>query len=191
MIEFLLAAVAVLAIVFVAEAIYALFFRDFGLVIFRIGFDVPGVDPRTVWTTYFDERNDWNSVTERLSYEIVSEAPRIVRVRARRRGMNVAPVTTELKLDVTTPERSCRNTAISVDGVPLPEAQRHYETFDVAPSKNGAHVEVEAAIPVRGWLWVPVHRRYLWRIYQDLCGACWTKAGVPFREIRRGWRFWG
>ncbi|NOT41796.1 MAG: hypothetical protein HOP13_15040, partial [Alphaproteobacteria bacterium] len=66
---FLAYGVLVFVLVFVIEAIYSLFFRNFGLVTFKIAINIPGADARTVWNTYFDQRNDWNSVTERLSYE--------------------------------------------------------------------------------------------------------------------------
>ncbi|NOT41983.1 MAG: hypothetical protein HOP13_16005, partial [Alphaproteobacteria bacterium] len=108
------------------------------------------------------------------SYEVVGEAP----------------VTSEFRLETLEPERVRRATVIKVDGVDLPAAEQSYETFAVSPGANGTDVNVEAAIPVRGWLWVPVHRRYLGRIYEDLRMACLRQAGVPFEAYERRWWFW-
>ena len=180
----------VLAAVFVCEAIYALFFRNFGLVKFELAFSIPRADAKTVWATYFDERNDWNSVTERLSYEVVSEAPRVVRSTARRRGTADKPVTCDWQVDVLEPERVRRATVLKVDGASVPQAEQTSETFAVSPGVDGTDVRVEAAIPVRGWLWVPLHRRNLGRIFEDLRMACLEKAGVPFRAEQRPWWSW-
>lgn len=181
---------AVLLAVFVCEAIYAGFFRDFGLVKFRLAFKVPGADAKTVWSTYFDGRNEWNSVTERLTYEVVSERPRVVRSTARLRGTNDVPVTTEWLLDIIKPERSCRATIVKVDGADVPTAEQTSEVFELTPGAEGTEVQVEAEIPVRGWLRVPMHRRYLNRIFADLQAACLRKAGVPFQAFERRWWFW-
>lgn len=188
---FALGALALLGLVFAVEAIYAFFFRNFGLVTFRVAFDVPKADAATVWATYLDERNDWNSVTERLSYEVVSDAPRIVRLSSRMRGTDDQPVTMEMRVDMDEARRSCRGIVISVDGVAVPDREQSSEVFEVAPGEDGVRVEVEARIPVRGWLRVPLHRRNLARIYEDLRFACLVKAGVPCRLERRGWRLWG
>jgi hypothetical protein len=151
---------------------------------------VPGTDAETVWATYVDERTDWNSVTERLSYEVVNEAPRVVRSKARLRGTECTPVTTEWRVDVLEPERTLRATVLKVDDVALPDAERTSETFTVSPSAGGAEVKVEAMLPVRGWLWVPVHKRNLGRIFEDLRMACLKKAGIPFTAFERRWGIW-
>ena len=177
---FLAYGVLVLLAVFVCEAIYVLFFRNFGLVKFQIAFEVPATDANTVWSTYFDGLNAWNSVMERLSYDVVSEAPRVVRSTARMRGTQDPPSTTEWKCDVFEPEKRCHTTLVKVNGVAIePEAQTS-ETFEVASTDTGTTVKVETAIPVRGWVWMPLHRRFLSRIYQDLRVACLEKTGAPF-----------
>jgi hypothetical protein len=150
---------------------------------------VPGTDARTVWATYFDGRNEWNSVTERLSYEVVSEAPRVVRSAARMRGTADKPVMSEWQLDVLEPERVCRATVLKVGGGDVPAAEQTSETFAVSAGANGTDVKVEAVIPVRGWLRVPLHRRNLARIFEDLRVACLKKAGVPFEAFERRWWF--
>lgn len=175
--------VGLLGLVFVAEAIYALFFRNFGLVPFRIALDIPGVDPALVWSIYFDRANDWNSVTERLSFEVVSETPRMLRIRSRLRGSQDKPVTTLIRVDNHQPERCSRATVIEVDGAPVPQGKQTYEQFELHPSAHGARIEIEATMPVRGWVWIPVHRRNLRRIYEDLRMACLRKAGIAF-EVR-------
>lgn len=178
-----------LGIVFAAEALYVLFFRNFGLMPFRLTFNVPGVDADTVWSTYFDGQNAWNSVTERLSHEVLSDNPRIVRVRSRMRGTEDAPVTMDMRIDTRAQGRSCRATLIAANGASEPPETATYEVVELSPDENGTTVKIEAGIPVRGWLWVPVHRRNLERIFQDLRIACLQKAGVPFRvEPRLGWR---
>jgi hypothetical protein len=187
---FLAYGVLVLGLVFVVEAVYALFFRNFGLVKFEFAFNVPGADAKTVWSTYFDGENDWNSVTERLSYDVVSEGPRVVRSTARLRGTADTPVTSEWRLDMLTPERVCRSTVVKVNGAEVPAAEQTSETFCVSESGAGTDVRVEASIPVRGWLRVPLHRRNLARIFEDLRMACLKKAGVPFEAFERRWWFW-
>jgi hypothetical protein len=182
--------VAVLVVVFAIEAAYALFFRNFGLVKFRLAFTVPGADAKTVWATYFDGLNAWNSVTERLSYDVVSDAPRIIRSTARRRGTADKAITSEWRLDILEPEKSCRATIITVDGAEVPVAEQTSETFAVSPGDGGTEVTVEAELPVRGWLRVPLHRRYLGRIFEDLRMACMRKAGVPFTAMERRWGIW-
>ncbi len=187
--EFLTWGVIVLSLVFVAEAIYALFFRDFGLVSFRIALNVPGTDARTVWATYFDERNEWNSLTERLSYEVLSETPRMVRIRTRWRGSSDEPAAMTVRVDVTAPGRTARITTVAVGSADLSGKDQVYEVFEVTPGEHGADVRVEAAIPVKGWFTKPLHQRNLERIYQDLRIACLQKSGVPFRvETRPSWR---
>lgn len=176
---FLAYGVFVFLAVFVCEAIYVLFFRNFGLVKFEIAFEVPATDVKTVWATYFDGLNTWNSVMERLSYDVVSETPRVVRSTARMRGTNDKPATSEWCHDVFEPEKKCHTRLIKLDGVDVrPEAQTA-ETFEVAPSETGTMVKVEAAIPVRGWLWLPLHKRFLARIYQDLRVACLDRSSAP------------
>ncbi len=190
MTEFLIWGVTLLALVFVAEAVYAFFFRDFGHLPFRIAFNVPGTDARTVWTTYFDEHNEWNSVTERVSYEVLSETPRLVRICTRWRGYNGEPAAMTVRVDVTAPERAARITTMAVNGADLPAKDQICEVFEVAPGEHGAEVRVEAVIPVKGWLSKPLHRRNLERIYQDLRIACLQKSGVPFRvETQPFWRW--
>ena len=190
-------AFGLLAAVFVGEAIYALFFRNFGLVTFRVMLEMRRVDADSVWGAYFDESNAWNSVSERLSYEVVSENPRVVRLGARLRGTDVAPVMSEFRLDVTRPKRAARATLISVDGAPVSDAERTFEVFALFETDDGVRLEVEAGIPVRGWLRVPLHRRNLRRIYHDLYIACLKKAGVAFAVVERpdlgamAWRLFG
>jgi hypothetical protein len=181
---------AVLGIVFVIEAIYALFFRNFGAVKFQLAFNIPGASPNAVWATYFDERNDWNSVIERLSYEVLSENPRIVRLKSRLRGMDVDPVTSEMRVDILEPERRCRATVLKVDDEEIAPEQQTPEEFEISPTANGTDVTVRTNIAVRGWLWVPLHRRNLGRIYEDLRMACMRKAGVPFTALERRWGIW-
>lgn len=187
---FLAYGVVVLVAVFVCEAIYALFFRNFGLVKFELAFKVPGADASTVWATYLDRRHAWNSVTERLSYEVVSTAPYVVRSTARMRGTAGRPVTTEWQVDVLEPERVCRSKVLKVDGADVPAPVQTSETFAVTPFAGGTEVKVEASIPVRGWLRVPLHRRYLGRIFEDLRMASLRQAGVPFEAFERRWWFW-
>jgi hypothetical protein len=180
---------AMIAALFVAEAIYAFFFRDFGIVPFHLSFDLPGVEAQTVWSVYFDEKNAWNPISERLSYEVVSEAPLIVRICARWRGSGDAPITMDTHMEVTAPERSCRSSVIAVEGAAVPEKRQSSEVFEVTPTGLGTNVRVEARIPVKGWLRVPLHRRNLAHIYQHLRMACFRKADIPFRvETRRFWR---
>lgn len=182
--------VALLGVVFVIEAVYALFFRNFGLVNFKLVVDIPGADTKTVWDTYFDPRNDWNSVTERLSYEVISETPRIIRSLARQRGSDDEPVASEFKVETLEPERVRRATVLKVDGLDVPAAEQACETFAVSQGPSGVQLTVDAAIPVRGWLWTAVHRRILARIYEDLRMACLRRAGVPFEAYERRWWFW-
>jgi hypothetical protein len=182
--------VAVLGFVFVIEAIYALFFRNFGAVKFQLAFNIPGANPNTVWATYFDERNDWNSVTERVSYQVLSENPRVVRSQSRLRGVECNPTTLEMRIDILEPERSCRATALRVDGEEIPLEEQTPEIFELSAAENGTDVKVQTDISVRGWLWVPVHKRNLGRIYEDLRMACMREAGVPFTAMERRWGIW-
>jgi hypothetical protein len=181
----LLLALGLLGVVFAVEAVYALFFRDFGRVTFRVEFEARKVDAAMVWNTYFEESNAWNSVSERLAYEVISENPRVVRTKARLRGVEMAPVTTEFRVDVLTPQRAARVTTVKVDGAPVAEDQQTYEVFELIPNPGGVRVKVEAGIPVRGWLRMPLHRRNLARIYQDLHVECLTRANVAFDLVER------
>jgi hypothetical protein len=99
-------------------------------------------------------------------------------------------MTTEWRIEVLEPERVCRSTIVKLDGADVPKVEQTNETFAVSPSDGGSEIKVEAAIPVRGWLRVPLHRRNLSRIFEDLRMACLRKAGVPFEAYERRWGFW-